>query len=593
MKSIGSITVAATMALVLCGSAAAQDATPNVDDVKLAERFRHFLDLEFEARPLEATRAGDHRFDDRLDDLSEEARTKNRDRLLSTHDHLPSEITVNRLSPDGRIDYEIWRQYLEREVWLIDNMKTFEQDPRVYNDYISEAVYLLFAQSTQPKPIAVRNAKSRIAGIPKIIAVAKETLQNPPKVLVETAIRQNKGNIAFYESGIFELTEETPALSELKGVAAQTVPLLREYQKWLEEDLLPRANGEWRLGRSKFNRKMDYELYAAMSADQAYAEAEAEFARVTAEMYVIARQLWAELYPKTPLPPDDVAGKQFVIRKVLDKLSDQHGKPEDLIKDARTGADQIKSFIRANDLLKLPEPDRCQIIEMPEFQRGNSIAFLNPAPPLDAKASSIYAISPPPKDWDAAKVNSFMREYNRHMLQILTIHEAYPGHYVQLEYANRNPSLIRKMLSSGVFAEGWAVYTESMMLDQGFGKGDLALRLMQLKWYLRTVANAILDYRMHCGNMSDADALRLLVEFAFQSEAEAILKIIRAKQSSCQLSTYFVGRTAFQRLRRQLQNQLGERFDLGRYHEAVLSHGSLPVGFLPDLVTSQLVPAKK
>ena len=590
MKSIGAL----AMTLVLCGSAAAQNPAPNADDVKLAQLFRHFLDLEFEARPLEATRAGDHRFDDRLDDISLEARTKNRDRLLSTHDHLPSEITVNRLSRDSKIDYDIWRQYLEREVWLIDNMKAFEQDPRVYNDYITEAVYLLFAQSTQPRPIAIRNAKSRIVHIPKIVEVAKATLKNPPKVLVETAIRQNKGNIAFYESGIFDLTEETPALSELKAVAAKTVPVLREYQKWLEEDLLPRANGDWRLGKAKFDRKMDYELNAAMSADEIVVEAEAEFARVTAEMYVIARQLWAEVYPKMPLPPDDQAGKQRVIRMVLDKLSDQHGKPEDLIKDARAGADKIKTFIRANDVLKLPDPDRCRIIEMPEFQRGNSIAFLNPAPPLDDKASSIYAISPPPHDWDAARTKSFMREYNRHMLQILTIHEAYPGHYVQLEYANRNPSLIRKVLASGVFMEGWAVYTESMMLDQGFGKGDLALRLMQLKWYLRTVANAILDHRMHCGNMTDAEALQLLVEFAFQSEAEAILKIIRAKQSSCQLSTYFVGRTAFHRLRQLLQAQLGERFELGRYHEAVLSHGSLPVGFLPDLVTSQLVlPAKK
>ena len=589
MKSIGTITVA----LVLCGSVAAQDVAINADDVKLAQHFRKFLDAEFEARPLEATRAGDHRFDDRLDDISLEARTKNRDRLLSTHDHLPSEITVNRLSRDGRIDYEIWRQYLEREVWLIDNMKSFEQDPRVYNDYITESVYLLFAQSTQPRPIAVRNAKSRIAHIPKILEAAKETLKNPPRVLVDTAIRQNKGNIAFYESGIYELAEETPALSELKGIASQTVPLLRDYQKWLEEDLLPRSNGVWRLGKAKFDRKMDYELNAAIPADQVYAEAEAEFARVTAEMYVIARQLWAQVYPKMPLPPDDEAGKQRVIRMVLDKLSDQHGKTEDLIKDARAAADDIKKFIRDNDLLKLPEPDRCRIIEMPEFQRGNSIAFLNPAPPLDDKASSIYAISPPPHDWDAARVKSYMREYNRNMLQILTIHEAYPGHYVQLEYANRNPSLLRKILYSGVFAEGWAVYTESMMLDQGFGKENLALRLMQLKWYLRTVANAILDHRMHCGNMSDEEAMRLLVEYAFQSEAEAILKIIRAKQSSCQLSTYFVGRTAFHRLRRLMQTQLGERFELGRYHESVLSHGTLPVRFLPELVTNQLVPMKK
>src|SRR5205823_2137697 len=182
-------------------------------------------------------------------------------------------------------------------------------------------------------------------------------------------------------------------------------------------------------------------------------------------------------------------------------LGSEHGKADDLVKDARATVAQIKAFITKNNILRLPSPDRCQIIEMPEFQRGNAIAYLNPAPPLDAKASSYYAISPPPREWDARRVASYMEEYNRHMLQLLTIHEAYPGHYVQLEYANRNQSLVRKVLSSGTFAEGWAVYTEQVMLDQGFGNGSLALRLNQLKWYLRSVCNAILDYKMHCTGM--------------------------------------------------------------------------------------------
>jgi len=179
---------------------------------------------------------------------------------------------------------------------------------------------------------------------------------------------------------------------------------------------------------------------------------------------------------------------------------------------------------------------------------------------------------------------SYFREYNRPMLKILTIHEAYPGHYVQLEYSNRHPSLVRKILSSGTFAEGWAVYTEQMMLDQGFGAGDLGLRLQQLKFYLRAVVNALLDQAMHAGTMTDAEAMDLLVGRAFQAEGEAVGKIIRAKQSSCQLSTYFVGRTAFVRLRQQIQRDLGDRFDLGRYHEAVLAHGTLPVKYLPELL---------
>jgi uncharacterized protein (DUF885 family) len=174
------------------------------------------------------------------------------------------------------------------------------------------------------------------------------------------------------------------------------------------------------------------------------------------------------------------------------------------------------------------------------------------------------------------------------MLQVLTIHEAYPGHYVQLEYSNRSRSLVRRILQSGAFVEGWAVYTEQMMLDQGYGDGDLRIRLMQLKFYLRAVVNAILDHKMHCTAMTDDEALKLLTEGAFQSEGEARLKIFRAKQSSTQLSTYFVGRMAHYRLRQQMQRELGDQFDLGRYHEAVISHGSVPTKYLPELVRERL-----
>jgi len=268
----------------------------------------------------------------------------------------------------------------------------------------------------------------------------------------------------------------------------------------------------------------------------------------------------------------------------LDILGADHGKPETLVADARASVEAIKTFITAKDILTLPTPDVCKIIEMPEFQRGFSAAYLNPAPPLDPKADSIYAVSPPPSDWPAARKEAFFREYNKYMLQILTIHEAYPGHYVQLEYGNRNPSLIRKVLYSGVFAEGWAVYTEQMMLDQGYGNGDLALRLHQLKFYIRAVLNAILDYRMHSTEMTDEEAKDLLMNRGFQTEGEAVGKIQRAKQSSCQLSTYFTGRTAFYRLRQSVQRSRGDKFALGRFHEEVLNQGTIPVKYLAELV---------
>ena len=571
------------MAVLLTAAPAAAD-----EDAKLAAFFRRYLDEEMRHRPSEATRLGDHRYDHLLDDLSPKARAAGVARLRAAATALSNEIAYAKLSRAGQIDFEILAHELKKSLWLADHARPYEQDPRVYNEVISDSVFILLTQSTVGKERALQSAIARIGQIPRVLAAARESLKDPPKVYAEVAIRQNRGAIAFYETGIFAVTGEAPQGSELQAVCRKILPSLKEYQEFLEKELLPRATGEWRLGAEKFAAKLDLELDAGVTAAQVLKEAEAEAERVEREMVVIARQLWATQFPTQPLPPDDPAGRRDLVRKVTAAVSDDHGKVEELLKDARVTVTRIKQFITDRDILRLPEPDRCKLIEMPEFQRGFSVAYLYPAPPLDPKAASHYAISPPPKDWDARRVQTYLQEYNRHMLQILTIHEAYPGHYVQLEYGNRHPSLIRKVLYSGVFAEGWAVYTEQMMLDQGYGGGDPALRLNQLKFYLRAVVNAILDYKMHCENWTDAEAKSLLVDRAFQSDAEAVGKIQRAKLSSCQLSTYFVGRMAFYRLRQQVQRERGETFELGRYHEAVLDHGTLPVKYLPELVRERL-----
>jgi uncharacterized protein (DUF885 family) len=394
--------------------------------------------------------------------------------------------------------------------------------------------------------------------------------------------------MAFFEQELFALAGDTPQMDALQAAAKQVVECLKEYQTYLENDLLPRARGEWRLGAEKFAQKLDLELRAGLTAEQVLQEAEAEAARVNQEMYVISRQLWSRYFPSAVIPPDDAEGRHETITRILQAVGREHGEPENLAADARATALKVQDFIRAQRILALPDPDRCNVIEMPEFQRGNSTAFLNAAPPLDTTAASVYAVSPPPKDWDAQRVRSFLEEYNQHMLQILTIHEAYPGHYVQLEYSNRHPSLIRRVLGSGTYIEGWAVYTEQMMLDQGYGSGDLQLRLTQLKFYLRAVTNAILDHKMHCAGLTDEEALDLLMRSAFQSEGEARLKVIRAKQTSCQLSTYFVGRMAMVRTRREIQRKLGAEFHLDRYHEALLGLGAVPVKDLTRLVESAL-----
>lgn len=563
--------------------AGGQDA--NAEDARLAAFFRTYLDAWFKLEPLAATRLGDHRFDDKLDDISPAGRAAvdrlDRDTLTA----LGRQVDGAKLSPDGRIDLEIFQHQLESNIWQREHFSPFEDNPRVYTDYLTESVYLLLTQSTRPRQENLRNALARMDQVPRIVREAKATLKNPPKPLTETAIRQAKGAISFYKEDIFTLAGQQKGQGELGEKARVAAEAAESYLAFLQNEILPLSTGDWRIGRERFLKKLDLELDSGISADEVLKEAESEADRVEREMAVIARQLWGRTFPGRVIPTEDPAGRREMTRLVLDALGKDHGTPDSLVSDARATVGAIKEFIRSRKILTLPDPDQCQVIEMPEFMRGNSVAYLNPSPPLDRQARSEYAVSPPPADWTPKQVTSLLEEYNRSMLKILTIHEAYPGHYVQLAYSNRYPSEIRRVLSSGTFAEGWAVYTEQTMLDQGFGDGDLSLRLHQLKFYLRAVINAILDRRMHAEGMTDGEAMELLVGRGFQTEGEALGKIIRAKQSSCQLSTYFVGRMAFHRLRQKVQKTQGDKFDLGRFHEAVLSHGTLPVKYLPVLVT--------
>lgn len=573
-------------AVVMSVPTASPAAQPDkyAEDGRFAKLFQSYLDEEFRIHPLFATQQGNHEFDDQLDDLSPAARAKDVERAKKWLERIPKEIDFKKLSRDGQIDFEIWTHTLKYGLWQAENDNRFEFDPRTYGEYISDSTFLLLTQSTLPRERNVENAAKRIKHIPKIVEAAKASLKNPPKILTEITIKRNLGAIAFYEKDIYEFAKQTPGTEPLATPCKAAVKALKDYQTWLEKELLPKSTGEWRLGKEKFAKKLELELDAGLTADEVVKIAEAEADRVEREMYYVAKQLWSKLFAGKALPPDDAVGRRTTIKSVLDELGKDHGKPETLVDDAKKTVAKIKDFIRAKKILTLPDPDTCQIIAMPEFQRGFSAAYLNPAPPLDPKANSLYAVAPPPKDWPQARQDTFFREYNSAMLQVLTIHEAYPGHYVQLAYSNRCPSLVRKILWSGSFAEGWAVYTEQMMLDQGYGDGDLSLRLHQLKFYIRAVLNAILDNKMHCANLTDDEALKMLLERGFQTEAEAVGKIARAKQSSTQLSTYFVGRTAFYRLRQDVQRKQGDKFDLGKFHEAVLSHGTLPVKYLPELV---------
>lgn len=581
---VKTLMVAAACLCVIANTGHAQAS----EDDKLEAFFKSYLEELCHQQPSSATSLGDHRFDAQLDDISPAARTKWHAWLQHSLVLLPQEVSYQRLSRDGQINFEILKKEFERQLWYDDNLLSFEKDPGAYGTYLYDSVYELVARSTQPKESNIANAIARMSQLPRIVEEAKRSLVRPSRALLQTAIRQNAGAISFYEQDIFQFTGETPQQEELNAATAEAAAVLKDYQQFLEGPLRARASDAWRLGKEKFAEKFELETDAGFTAEQNFADAQTEFSLVLNELYTVARQLWPRYFPHRNLPADDPAGRREVVTKIVGAVNQDHGDAKDLMAKAQDDVEKIKDFIRGHDYLRLPEPDRCAVVEMPEFRRGIVPAYLDAAPPLDPTAANFFAISPPPKDWTAEQARGFLEEYNDYTLKVLTVHEAYPGHYVQFAYARQNPSLIRRVLASLPFSEGWAVYGEVTMLNEGFGEGDLRLRLMQLKFYLRAVTNSILDYKMHCTEMTDAEAVAFLTQEAFQAEGEAKFKVIRAKQGAVQLSTYFVGRMAHYRLRQLIEREQGDKFNLRRYHEAVLSMGSVPPKYMTELVHLRL-----
>ena len=269
------------------------------EDAKLTAFFKNYLEAQFRQRPLEATRLGDHRFDNRLDEVSPKARRAWTELVRTTLQHLPEQVRYHKLSPSGQINFDILKSHLTRLLWLAentgsfqlgDNTYCFEKDPRAFNEYINDSIFLLLTQSTLPRATNVRNCIARMADIPHVVAAAKASLHNPPLVFVQTALRQNRGAIDFYEHEIYDLAGETSQQSELRTAAKPVIACLKDYQQYLQKELLRQAKGDWRLGKEKFTRKLDLELDAGLSADEVLHEAEAEAERVERDMYVIARQ---------------------------------------------------------------------------------------------------------------------------------------------------------------------------------------------------------------------------------------------------------------------------------------------------------------
>jgi len=427
--------------------------------------------------------------------------------------------------------------------------------------------------------------------IPQIFAQARENLDpaRVPLIHAQTVAKQNQGILSIVETFI------TPHLGELAPAdAARTNAAIdglkkavAEQQAWLENTLVPNAKGDFRIGAEKYDQKLKFALVSSLSREDIKQRAQAELTRVRGDMYGIAREVLKGKpgAPALPEQPSD-AQQQAAIEAALELAYAEHPARDKMVDDAKAALMSATDFVREKDLVTLPDAP-VDVILMPEFQRGVAVAYCDSPGPLDKNLATFFAISPIPDDWTPKQSDSFLREYNSRMIHLLSIHEGIPGHYLEGWHSSKFPSTLRAVLRSGMFAEGWAVYTERMMQEQGYLDNDPLFHLVQLKFYLRSIANAILDQGVHVDGWSREQAMQLMTHDAFQQESEASGKWVRAQLSSAQLPTYFVGVQEHLDTRKAVQEKLGEKFNLKAYHDQLLSYGAPPVRFARELMLDQ------
>ncbi len=571
----------------LCG------VVPASADQQFEQLAAQYVDQFPALSPVTATQLEDHRYDSELDELTELARKKS---LRFHRDFLKRVIAIDakQLARANQVDHALLEHDLRAQLWQIEVSQEWAWNPLIYTELAGGAIYGLMAREFAPLPTRLGDVADRLTKFPQMFEQIRAALdpRRVPRIHAETAIKQNRGVVSILANmvephlGQLGNTERTRLIGAME-VAKQAV---EEYQSWLETDLLPKALGDFRIGKKRFDEKLAFTLQTPLSRRQIRERAENELRRVRAEMYQMAADVYRQKHTYTQFPENPSPEfQQAIIRAALEMAYEETPAADQVVEAARKSLALTTSFVRDKDLITIPA-DPLEIIVMPEFQRGVSLAYCDSPGPLDVGQKTFYAVAPLPKNWNQQQIRSFLREYNLRSIHDLTVHEAMPGHFVQLAHSNRYPGKLRAVLASGVFIEGWAVYTEQMMADEGLLDGDPLMGLIARKWYLRGIANAILDQAIHTEGISREQAMRLMMEDTFQEEREAAAKWIRAQLTSTQLSTYFVGYLEHADLRRETEQAWSDEFRLKTYHDKVLSFGSPPVKYVRALLLDKEIP---
>ncbi len=495
---------------------------------------------------------------------------------------------LESLSDVNKTDYHLIENQLQYATWSVKELKAWEWDPTTYNVCGSFADML--GNNYESLDTRLHNFYVRMDNVQQYYAVAKTNIKNPTIEHTQLAIDQNLGGLSVFEKDLDEAIKKSSLSSQEKEQihtrALICIAAIKDYVNWLKnlDNKTPRS---FRLGKDLYNQKFNFEIQSGSTADQIFAKAEQHKNELLRKMYRITEKLWPKYFSSVPMPEDDM----LAIGQMIDALSKKHVSPDSFQIAIENQLPTLVKFIEKKNLIYIDPSKPLVVRREPDYMAGVAGASINAPGPYDKNGNTYYNVGSL-DGWDADKAESYLREYNHYILQILNIHEAIPGHYTQLVYANQAPSIIKSILSNNAMVEGWAVYSELMMLENGYD-GDNGIDskeaspemwLMYYKWNLRSTCNTILDYKVHTQNMSQAEAIKFLTEQAFQQKTEAEGKWKRVSVTQVQLCCYFTGYTEICELRETMKARQQGTFDLKKFHEQFLSYGSAPVKYIKELM---------
>jgi uncharacterized protein (DUF885 family) len=547
------------------------------DDAAFLRYEDHFLEELWKNNPDWATSVGYHKYDSLLVVPTEKARSQAVKFAKVQLDSL-SRYPEGTLSDANKIDHHMMKNQMESMQWNLEQLKAYQWDPSSYN--VIGTFASILNEHYAPLTQRLRSFYQKMQNIPAYYKEAERQLKNPVAELTQLAIDQHMGGVSVIESDFADSLKKTniPAaeqklMLDRAKLSADAIKGYASFLKTMKNDK-PRS---FRLGKDLYEAKFKYDIQAEGTAQQTYNSAVERKKYLHREMAKLSRQLWPKYFGTQAMPKDSLE----YIARVIDTLSSKHATPGEFQSAIEQEIPKLTAFIRSKDLITLDPSKPLVVRKEPAYMAGVAGASVSSPGPYDKGGNTYFNVGSL-SGWSAEKAQSYLREYNNYTLQILCIHEAIPGHYVQLLYANKAPSIIKSVLGNGAMVEGWAVFSEQEMMDAGFGDSAPEMRLMWYKWHLRSVCNTILDYSVHAGNMTKEQAIKMLTKEAFQQQAEADGKWKRVSVSSVQLTSYYTGYKEINALHEEWKKKQASKYKLKLFNEKFLSYGSAPVKFIKE-----------